>query len=144
MNPKIIEMLRRTSVPASSLGYIYLKDALDICWEDSTYIQALTKRLYPAIAQRENTTPTRVERAIRHATEIAFNKGDPDIYESLFGYSTLNIGHGKPTNGEFIATLIEQLRMENPESKRIALSGADPNEILESLKRGIGNEHLSL
>lgn len=112
MNPEIVELLRRVGVPAHVEGYTYLKDALDICWEDRSYLEMVTKRLYPSIAKREDTMPSRVERAIRHAIGVSFSRGDQDTYKHLFGYSSLNIGHRPPTNSEFIATLTEQLHLE--------------------------------
>lgn len=107
MNPEIVELLRRVSVPAHVKGYTYLKDALGMCYSDPNYIQSITKRLYPDIARREETTTSRVERAIRHAIKISWDSSDPEVYKSLFG----PVLH-QSTNSEFIAALTEQLRME--------------------------------
>jgi two-component system response regulator (stage 0 sporulation protein A) len=109
MNAEIVELLRRVGVPAHVKGYTYLKDALDICWSDRSYLDGITKRLYPAIAKREGTTPSRVERAIRHAIEIAVTRPDAEFRESLFGVGNCMFW---PTNSEFIATLTEQLHLE--------------------------------
>ncbi len=111
MNPEIVELLRRVGVPANIKGYIYLKDALDMCYSDRSYFEAITKRLYPGIAKREDTTPSRVERAIRHAIEVSWGRGDLKTLQKIFGYTT-NANHDHPTNSEFIATLTEQLHLE--------------------------------
>lgn len=111
MNPEIVELLRRAGVPANIRGYDYLKDALDICYNDKSYLKAVTKRLYPAIAKREDTTSSRVERAIRHAIEVSWGRGDLETLQKIFGYTT-NANHDHPTNSEFIATLTEQLHLE--------------------------------
>lgn len=118
MNPKIIEMLRCVGVPAHVKGYTYLKDALDLCWNDKSYIEAITKRLYPDIAGREKTTSRRVERAIRHAIEIAYYRSDAETYNRIFGYSSAS-GRKQPTNSEFIATLTEQLNIEYGEIQTV-------------------------
>jgi two-component system response regulator (stage 0 sporulation protein A) len=124
MNAEIVELLRRVGVPAHVKGYAYLKDALDICWADKSYLGGITKRLYPAIAKREDATPSRVERAIRRAIEAGFRSDDhSDAYKSLFGYSSLNVGHRQPTNSEFIATLVEQLNIEYGEIVTVNQSG---------------------
>lgn len=107
MNSAIVEILRRVGVPAHVKGYTYLKDALDMCYSDRSYIEAVTKRLYPAIAKCEETTGSRVERSIRHAIEISWGSSDPKVYKNLFG----PVLH-QPTNSEFIATLTEQLHLE--------------------------------
>lgn len=107
MNNQIVEMLRRVGVPAHVKGYTYLKDALTLCYGDSGYLDAVTKRLYPDIATLEGTTGSRVERAIRHAIGLSWENSDPEVYKSLFGPVLRH-----PTNSEFIATLTEQLRME--------------------------------
>ncbi|WP_099206195.1 sporulation initiation factor Spo0A C-terminal domain-containing protein [Scatolibacter rhodanostii] len=108
MNKQIIEMLRKLGVPANLLGYEYLKTAITLCLEDSSYINRVTKRLYPDVAKAHDTTPSRAERAIRHAIEKACSKGDE--YIMCFGDN-----RNKITNSEFIATVVEQLRMEGLE-----------------------------
>lgn len=111
MNSAIIEMLRKTGIPAHVKGYEYLKKALDLCWINKNYLDGVTKHLYPAIAKEFHTTPSRVERAIRHAIEIGYGRGDVETLNNIFGY-TLSADRGKPTNSEFIATLTEQLNLE--------------------------------
>lgn len=118
MNPEIVELLRRVGVPAHVKGYTYLKDALDICYSDKNYLDGITKRLYPAIAKRERTTPSRVERAIRHAIEISCSRDDMETFQKIFGY-TIDANRGKPTNSEFIATLTEQLNIEYGETATV-------------------------
>lgn len=117
MNTKIIELLRKFGIPASVKGYGYLKTALDLCWEDKSYLESITKRLYPAIAKWHNTTASRVERAIRHAIETAWSRADLDTLNSVFGCTVSRIT-GKPTNSEFIATLTEQLNLEYGEIQK--------------------------
>lgn len=111
MNAQIVYVLRDLGIPANLLGYEYLKSAIRLCLEDRTYINFITKRLYPEVAKQYDTTPNRAERAIRHAIEAAWNRGDPDRLEHYFGW-TVSSKRSKPTNGEFIATVVEQLRME--------------------------------
>ena len=111
MNRQIIAMLRKLGVPANLLGYEYLKTAIELCLADKSAINRMTKQLYPAIAKTHDTTPSRVERAIRHAIETAFDKGDTDVLQDIFGY-TISSSRGKPTNSEFIATVVEELRLE--------------------------------
>ena len=111
MNKKIILALRDLGVPANLLGYEYLKDSISLCMKDQSYQQALTKRLYPDVAHAHKTTAMRVERAIRHTIETAWIRGNPETLEQYFGW-TVSGHQGKPTNGAFIATVVEQLRME--------------------------------
>ena len=108
---EIVMALRELGVPADLLGYEYLKCAIGLCLDDRSYIQMLTKRLYPAIAERFGTTPTRVERAIRHAIEVCWGRGNVATLNRYFGY-TINLKKDRSTNGEFIATVVEQLRLE--------------------------------
>ena len=79
--------------------------------EDNEMLSAVTKILYPAIAKKYHTTSSRVERAIRHAIEVAWNRGNMDILDSMFGY-TINVGKGKPTNSEFIALIVDKIRLQ--------------------------------
>lgn len=111
MNRQIITMLRKLGVSANLQGYEYLKTALELGLEDKSAINRMTKGLYPAIAKTHDTTPSRVERAIRHAIKTAFDKGDTDVLQDIFSY-TISSSRGKPTNSEFIATVVEELRME--------------------------------
>ena len=110
MEIKVTEILHQIGVPAHIKGYHYLRDSIIMCVEIPDIINAVTKRLYPAVAKVYNTTPSRVERAIRHAIEVAWDRGDVDILNSYFGY-TINNGRGKPTNSEFIAMISDKLRL---------------------------------
>ena len=111
MNKQIVQTLRTLGVPAHLEGYGYLKSALEICLNDTSAIRGVTKTLYPHIADANDTTPTGVERAIRHAIEIAWARGDKGVLSQYFG-NTIDGCRGKPTNAEFIATVAEQLRLE--------------------------------
>ena len=107
----IIHNLRDLGVPANIKGYDYLKEGLFRVLENPGLIRCITKGLYPAIAVEYETTPTRVERAIRHAIEVTFDRNHPDIIEDYFGNS-YSFRKGKPTNSEFIATVAELVREE--------------------------------
>lgn len=111
MNNQIIHTLRELGVPAHLEGYEYLKEAFQICLDDAKAIRGITKILYPKIAKSFDTTPSRVERAIRHAIEVAWSRGDLDVFTQYFGNS-ISPERGKPTNSEFIATVVEAIRME--------------------------------
>lgn len=108
---KITDSLIRLGVPAHILGFDYLREAISLVICDRSYIQSLTTRLYPEIAKKFDSTPSRVERAMRHAVEVAFDRGDPEIISNYFSYS-INKNKGKATNGEFIATVADRLKME--------------------------------
>jgi len=103
--------MHEIGVPAHIKGYQYLRDAIIMVVKDLDVINSITKQLYPTIAKEYNTTPSRVERAIRHAIEVAWSRGQIDTIDSLFGY-TINVGKGKPTNSEFIAMVADKLRLE--------------------------------
>lgn len=107
----ITNIIHEVGVPAHIKGYQYLRDAIMMVVEDMDLLGAVTKELYPAIAQLNNTTPSRVERAIRHAIEVAWNRGKIETINSLFGYTVHN-DKGKPTNSEFIAIIADKLRLE--------------------------------
>jgi len=109
---RISELLHRIGVPAHIKGYHYLREAIRLSVTEPRQYQAVTKTLYPEIAQRFRTTPSRVERAIRHAIEVAWDRGDVDVLCSIFGY-TVNHRRGKPTNSEFIAMLSDGLLLED-------------------------------
>ena len=98
-------------VPAHILGYTYLREAIIICCKDPTCISGITKVLYPTIARKNQTTPSRVERAIRHAIEVGWSRGNMDLMASIFGY-TIDSAKGKPTNSEFIAMLTDNIRLQ--------------------------------
>ncbi len=106
----VTDMLHQIGVPAHIKGYHYLRDAIIMSVEDSEMINAVTKKLYPGIAKRYNTTSSRVERAIRHAIEVAWDRGDVDTLNSYFGY-TIHSLRGKPTNSEFVAMLSDKVRL---------------------------------
>jgi len=107
---RITEILRQIGVPAHIKGYHYLRCAIGLAVEDPEIIGAVTKQLYPTVAKRYATTPSRVERAIRHAIEVAWDRGDVDVLNSYFGY-TIHNTKGKPTNSEFIAMISDRLRL---------------------------------
>ena len=106
----VTEMLHQIGVPAHIKGYHYIRHSIIMCVRRPQMINAVTKELYPAVAQRYETTPSRVERAIRHAIEVAWDRGDIDVLNSYFGY-TIHNGRGKPTNSEFVAMLSDRIRL---------------------------------
>lgn len=106
----VTDMIHEIGVPAHIKGYQYLREAIMMSVEDSTMISSITKILYPTIAKRFQTTPSRVERAIRHAIEVAWSRGRMETLDSLFGY-TIDNSKGKPTNSEFIALIADRIRL---------------------------------
>ena len=92
-------------------GYQYLREAIMMSVEDSEMMGSITKILYPTIAKKYRTTASRVERAIRHAIEVAWNRGRMETLDDMFGY-TINTGKGKPTNSEFIALIADKIRLK--------------------------------
>ena len=108
---KITDILRQIGVPAHIKGYHYLRASIRMAVEDPGIINAVTKQLYPGVAKMFSTTSSRVERAIRHAIEVAWDRGDVDVLNSYFGY-TIHNTRGKPTNSEFIAMISDRLRLE--------------------------------
>ncbi len=107
----VTNMIHEIGVPAHIKGYQYLRDAIIMSVENREVINSITKVLYPTIAKMNQTTPSRVERAIRHAIEVAWSRGKMDTIDELFGY-TINTGKGKPTNSEFIALISDKIRLE--------------------------------
>lgn len=107
----VTNIIHEIGVPAHIKGYQYLRDAILMSIEDMEMLNSITKILYPTIAKKHQTTPSRVERAIRHAIEVAWSRGKMDTIERLFGY-TVNNGKGKPTNSEFIALIADKIRLE--------------------------------
>ena len=107
----VTDMIHEIGVPAHIKGYQYLREAIMMSVEEPAMISSITKILYPTIAKRFQTTPSRVERAIRHAIEVAWDRGDVDVLNSYFGY-TIHNGRGKPTNSEFIAMIADKLRLQ--------------------------------
>ena len=106
----VTEIIHDVGVPAHIKGYQYLRDAIVMSVLDMDMLNSVTKILYPEVAKKYKTTPSRVERAIRHAIEVAWSRGKVDTIEELFGY-TVSIGRGKPTNSEFIALITDKIRM---------------------------------
>lgn len=106
----VTDMIHEIGVPAHIKGYQYLREAIKMSVEDIDMLNSITKILYPTIAKRFQTTPSRVERAIRHAIEVAWSRGRMETLDALFGY-TINVGKGKPTNSEFIALIADKIRL---------------------------------
>ena len=107
----VTNIIHEIGVPAHIKGYQYLRDAIIMSVDNREVINSITKVLYPTIAKMNKTTPSRVERAIRHAIEVAWSRGKMDTIDELFGY-TIHTGKGKPTNSEFIALIADKIRLE--------------------------------
>ncbi len=107
----VTEIIHEIGVPAHIKGYQYLRDAIVMSVKDMDMLNSITKILYPTIAKKYQTTPSRVERAIRHAIEVAWGRGRMDTLDDMFGY-TINRGKGKPTNSEFIALITDRIRLD--------------------------------
>ncbi len=107
----VTEVILHIGIPAHIKGYHYIREAIILSVNDTNMINSVTKLLYPTIAKTFSTTSSRVERAIRHAIEIAWDRGDVDTLNAYFGY-TINTGRGKPTNSEFIAMISDKLRLK--------------------------------
>lgn len=107
----VTEIIHEIGIPAHIKGYQYLRHAIMMVIDDLDIINSITKELYPTVAKDFNTTPSRVERAIRHAIEVAWDRGDTDVLNSFFGYTVAN-SKGKPTNSEFIAMIADKLRLQ--------------------------------
>lgn len=107
----ITEILHQIGVPAHIKGYQYLRQAIMLAVDNEEMISSVTKLLYPSVAKTYKTTSSRVERAIRHAIEVAWDRGDVDVLNSYFGY-TIQSSRGKPTNSEFIAMIADKLRLQ--------------------------------
>ena len=108
---KVTDILHQIGVPAHIKGYQFLLDAILLTMNEPEYINAVTKRLYPEIAKKNGTTASRVERAIRHAIEVAWDRGDVDTLNSYFGYTIHNL-RGKPTNSECISMIADKMRLD--------------------------------
>ena len=108
---EITELLHTLAVPAHIKGYQYLREAISLTLRTMDLINSVTKELYPMVAKRFGTTPSRAERAIRHAIEVAWDRGDVDVLSGFFGY-TIRSDRGKPTNSEFIALVADRLRLK--------------------------------
>ena len=107
----VTNIIHEVGVPAHIKGYQYLRDAIILSVNDMEMLNSITKILYPTIAKKHQTTSSRVERAIRHAIEVAWSRGKMDTIDELFGY-TVSTGKGKPTNSEFIALIADKIRLE--------------------------------
>ena len=106
----ITDIIHQIGVPAHIKGYHYLREAIIMAVNDIEIMNSVTKCLYPSVAKKHGTTSSRVERAIRHAIEVAWDRGDVDVLNSYFGY-TIHSSKGKPTNSEFIALIADKLRV---------------------------------
>lgn len=110
LGAEVTSMMHQIGIPAHVKGYQYIRDAILMVVEDVSLLGAVTKELYPAIAKKYDTAPSRVERGIRHAIELAWERGHTDTLKRIFGYS-MNIERQKPTNSEFVALLADKLRV---------------------------------
>ncbi len=115
LEASITNIIHEIGVPAHIKGYMYLREAITMVFNDIELLGSITKVLYPDIAKKYNTTASRVERAIRHAIEVAWSRGNIDSISALFGY-TISISKAKPTNSEFIAMVADHLRLEHKAS----------------------------
>ncbi len=107
----VTDFIREIGVPAHIKGYQYIRTAIIMVVENMEMINFITKQLYPSIAKQYSTTSSRVERAIRHAIEVAWNRGHSEVIDEIFGY-TIHTGRGKPTNSEFIAMIADKIRLQ--------------------------------
>ena len=112
MERKISKILHNLGVPSHIKGYIYIRESIKMMYESSDLVGGITKEIYPEIARKFDSTISRVERAIRHAIEISWSRGDYDVMEEIFGHS-VDYDRSKPTNSEFIATIADQLRLSS-------------------------------
>lgn len=112
LTSQITSVIHEIGVPAHIMGYRYLKDAISLAITDPDSITAITKIIYPEVASKNHTTPSRVERAIRHAIEVAWSRGNMDVLNHFFGY-TVSADSGRPTNSEFIALVADYIRLKN-------------------------------
>lgn len=108
----ISDLMLELGVPAHLRGYQFLRSALEMCVEDMELVGSVTKLLYPDLAKRYQTTDTKVERAIRNAIEVSWDRGNSDLFEELFGYSN-SPEYNRPTNSEYIAVVADYIRLEN-------------------------------
>ena len=111
LQEKMTDILYKLGMPANIRGYRYIKDAISMVVHDIELLSCITGKLYPDIANKYNTIPSRVERAIRHAIEVSCQRGQIEIINDMFGY-TMNRDKGKPTNSEFIARIADTLRLQ--------------------------------
>jgi len=113
----VTEIIHEIGIPAHIKGYQYLREAIILTINDMDIINAVTKVLYPEVAKKFGTTPSRVERAIRHAIEVAWDRGDVEVLQKFFGYTVSNV-KGKPTNSEFIAMIADRLYLQKKEEEK--------------------------
>lgn len=111
LRKEITKMLRIIGMPSHVLGYEYTREAILIALGNKDTLRSITKALYPRVAKTFQTTPSRVERAVRHAVEVAWDRGDLDVLKELFGNS-ISRSRGKPTNSEFFSAVADHLRLE--------------------------------
>ena len=111
LETQVTSIIHEVGVPAHIKGYQYLREAIIMSVNDMDMLNSITKVLYPGIAKRYDTTPSRVERAIRHAIEVAWSRGKMDTIDEMFGY-TISNGKGQPTNSEFIALITDRIRLQ--------------------------------
>lgn len=114
---EVTEIIHEIGIPAHIKGYQYLRESIVLTVKDMRLINAVTKELYPEVARRFGTLPSRVERAIRHAIEVAWDRGDVDVLQRYFGYTVSGL-KGKPTNSEFIAMIADKLYLKHENDKR--------------------------
>lgn len=112
LESEITNILHEMGVPAHIKGYLYLRESITMVYNDIELLGSITKVLYPDVAKKYKTTASRVERAIRHAIEVAWNRGNIDAISNIFGY-TVSVSKSKPTNSEFIAMIADKLRLEH-------------------------------
>lgn len=112
LESEITNILHEMGVPAHIKGYLYLRESIDMVYNDIELLGSITKVLYPDVAKKYKTTASRVERAIRHAIEVAWNRGNIEAISNIFGY-TVSVSKSKPTNSEFIAMIADKLRLEH-------------------------------
>lgn len=120
LDAMVTSVIHEIGVPAHIKGYQYLREAIKLAVDDMEVINAITKVLYPQVAKTFQTTPSRVERAIRHAIEVAWDRGDLEVLQDFFGYTVSNT-KGKPTNSEFIALIADRLQLQLRERERSVL-----------------------
>lgn len=118
LETNVTNVIHEIGVPAHIKGYQYLREAIMMSVDEIEMLNSITKILYPTIAKKYQTTPSRVERAIRHAIEVAWSRGKMDTIDELFGY-TIHNGKGKPTNSEFIALIADKIRLDYKHNKNI-------------------------
>lgn len=111
MHIYLTKLLHELGIPSHIKGYQYIRDSILMLYDKPEMVGAITKQLYPAIAKKHDTTVTRVERAVRHAIEISWNRGDWDLMEEIFGHS-VDIDRAKPTNSEFLVTISDKIRID--------------------------------